>query len=176
MIRPFVFSALALAAAAAMAQDAAAAAAAQAPAAAATAQSAQSATSTAEAQPAPAAQVQPALPPLEKIDHVVGTGPLATPGSTVVVHYTGWFHKPLLVSQRGRSFDSSRERGKPLEFELGKGRVIKGWDQGVEGMRVGGKRTLVIPSHLAYGKKGAGGGVIPPDADLIFDVELLGVK
>lgn len=174
MIRPFVFSALALAAAAAMAQDAA-----QAPAAAATAQSA---TSTAEAQPAPAApavpaaDVQPALPPLEKIDHVVGTGPVATVGSTVSVHYTGWFHKPLLVSQRGRSFDSSRERGKPLEFELGKGRVIKGWDQGVEGMRVGGKRTLIIPSHLAYGKKGAGGGVIPPDSDLIFDVELLGVK
>lgn len=174
MIRPFVFSALALAAAAAMAQGAA-----QAPAAAATAQSA---TSTAEAQPAPAAPVapaaeaQPALPPLEKIDHVVGTGPVATAGSTVSVHYTGWFHKPLLVSQRGRSFDSSRERGKPLEFELGKGRVIKGWDQGVEGMRVGGKRTLIIPSHLAYGKKGAGGGVIPPDSDLIFDVELLGVK
>lgn len=173
MIRPFVFSALALAAAAAMAQDAGAAAAA----------TAQSATSTAEAQPAPAApvaapvaEVQPALPPLEKIDHVVGTGPVATAGSTVSVHYTGWFHKPLLVSQRGRTFDSSRERGKPLEFELGKGRVIKGWDQGVEGMRVGGKRTLIIPSHLAYGKKGAGGGVIPPDADLIFDVELVGVK
>jgi len=171
MIRPFVFSALALAAAAAMAQDAT-----QAPAAATTAQSA---TSTAEAQPAPPAPAAPAaevLPPLEKIDHVVGTGPMATAGSTVSVHYTGWFHKPLLVSQRGRSFDSSRERGKPLEFELGKGRVIKGWDQGVEGMRVGGKRTLIIPSHLAYGKKGAGGGIIPPDADLIFDVELLGVK
>ena len=166
MIRPFVFSALALAAAAAMAQDAA-------PAAAATAQSA---TSTAEAQPAPAAPAAEVLPPLEKIDHVVGAGPVATAGSTVSVHYTGWFHKPLLVSQRGRSFDSSRERGKPIEFELGKGRVIKGWDQGVEGMRVGGKRTLIIPSHLAYGKKGAGGGVIPPDADLIFDVELVGVK
>ena len=173
MIRPLVFTALALAAAAAMAQDAA-----QAPAAAATAQSA---TSVAEAQPAaapaaPAAPVEPALPPLEKIDNVVGTGAVASAGKTVRVHYTGWFYKPLATKQRGRKFDSSLDRGEPLEFPLGAGKVIKGWDQGVEGMKVGGKRTLIIPSHLAYGKKGAGGGVIPGDSDLIFDVELLGVK
>ena len=170
MIRPLVFTALALAAGIATAQDAA-----QAPAAAATAQSA---SSVAEAQPAavPAAPVQPALPPLEKIDNVVGTGAVAAAGKTVRVHYTGWFYKPLATKQRGRKFDSSLDRGEPLEFPLGAGKVIKGWDQGVEGMKVGGKRTLIIPSHLAYGKKGAGGGVIPGDSDLIFDVELLGVK
>lgn len=166
MIRPLVFTVLALAAAAAMAQDAA-----QAPAAAATAQSA---SSVAEVQPAPA--VEPALPPLEKIDHVVGKGAVATAGKTVRVHYTGWFYKPLATKQRGRKFDSSVDRGEPLEFPLGAGKVIKGWDQGVEGMRVGGKRTLIIPSHLAYGKKGAGGGIIPGDSDLIFDVELVGIK
>ncbi|HEY1044146.1 MAG TPA: FKBP-type peptidyl-prolyl cis-trans isomerase [Telluria sp.] len=162
MIRPLVFTALALAAAAAMAQAPA------------TANTAQSASSVAEAQPA--AAVEPALPPLEKIDHVVGKGAMATAGKTVRVHYTGWFYKPLATNQRGRKFDSSLDRGEPLEFPLGAGKVIKGWDQGVEGMKVGGKRTLIIPSHLAYGKKGAGGGVIPGDSDLIFDVELVGVK
>ncbi|HEY0487950.1 MAG TPA: FKBP-type peptidyl-prolyl cis-trans isomerase, partial [Telluria sp.] len=89
--------------------------------------------------------------------------------------YTGWFYKPMAKNQRGRKFDSSIGR-EPLEFQLGAGRVIKGWEQGVAGMKVGGKRTLIIPSHLAYGKRGAGSGVIPPDADLIFDVELLQVK
>lgn len=172
MIRPSVFSVLALAAATAMAQTTDPTAAAPA------APAAQAASAVAEA-PAPAAPVAeaaPALPPVEKIDHVVGKGPVAMPGSTVQVHYTGWFYKPLAAKQRGRKFDSSADHGKPIEFLLGAGKVIKGWDQGLEGMRVGGKRTLIIPAHLAYGSKGAGGGIIPPDSDLIFDVELVGVK
>jgi FKBP-type peptidyl-prolyl cis-trans isomerase FkpA len=114
---------------------------------------------------------------LVKIDTVVGTGKEATAGATVRVNYTGWFYKPVAPRQRGRQFDSSLDAGRePLEFPLGAGRVIKGWDQGVAGMKVGGKRTLISPSELAYGKKGVGGGAIPPDSDLIFDVELLDVK
>ncbi|HEU4374374.1 MAG TPA: FKBP-type peptidyl-prolyl cis-trans isomerase [Telluria sp.] len=113
--------------------------------------------------------------PLVKIDNVVGTGKEATAGSTVSVHYTGWLYKPMLVKQRGRKFDSSVDRGDPLVFPLGAGKVIKGWDEGVVGMKVGGKRTLIIPSEMAYGKRGAGD-MIPANADLIFDVELLDVK
>jgi len=119
---------------------------------------------------------EPALDPLVKTDTKIGTGPEATVGSTVFVHYTGWLYKPMATKQRGRQFDSSVSRGEPLDFVLGTGRVIKGWDQGVQGMKVGGKRTLIIPSHLAYGKRGAPGGGIPPDADLIFEVELVNVK
>lgn len=119
----------------------------------------------------------PAADPLVKIDTVVGSGKEALSGAEVVVNYTGWFYKPLAPRQRGRKFDSSLDSGRtPLSFQLGAGRVIKGWDQGVAGMKVGGKRTLIIPSELAYGKRGAGGGVIAPDSDLIFDVELLDVK
>lgn len=123
--------------------------------------------------------VVPAVPApqVEIIDRVVGKGKEASIGSNVVVNYTGWFHKPLAPKQRGRKFDSSLDAGRtPIEFQLGAGKVIKGWEQGVAGMKVGGKRTLIIPSALAYGKRGAGGGVIPPDADLIFEVELLDVK
>jgi FKBP-type peptidyl-prolyl cis-trans isomerase FkpA len=126
---------------------------------------------------APAAPAQPAAPQVEIVDHQVGTGKEAISGRKVVVNYTGWFFKPLATKQHGRKFDSSLDPGRtPLEFPLGAGRVIKGWDQGVAGMKVGGKRTLIIPSELAYGKRGAGGGAIPPDSDLIFDVELLDVK
>ncbi|MFC0251452.1 FKBP-type peptidyl-prolyl cis-trans isomerase [Massilia consociata] len=126
-----------------------------------------------QAEPAVPAAPQPQV---EIIDRVVGKGKEATIGSNVTVHYTGWFHKPLAPKQRGRKFDSSLDAGRtPLEFQLGAGRVIKGWEQGVAGMKVGGKRTLIIPSALAYGKRGAGSD-IPPDADLIFDVELLNVK
>lgn len=97
----------------------------------------------------------------------VGTGAEATPGQQVSVHYTGWL-------TNGQKFDSSLDRGSPFQFELGAGRVIKGWDQGVAGMKVGGKRKLTIPPELGYGARGAGG-VIPPNATLVFEVELLGV-
>ena len=105
---------------------------------------------------------------LKYTDDQVGTGTEATAGKTVSVHYTGW----LLD---GTKFDSSRDRGQPFSFPLGAGRVIKGWDEGVAGMKIGGKRTLVIPPDLGYGARGAGG-VIPPNATLKFEVELLDVK
>ena len=111
---------------------------------------------------------------LVKTDTVVGKGKEAIAGKTVEVHYTGWLYEVTAPNQRGKQFDSSVGRG-PFSFPLGAGRVIKGWDEGVAGMKVGGKRTLVIPAELAYGKRGAGG-VIPPDAMLVFDVELLDVK
>jgi len=97
-----------------------------------------------------------------------GTGEVATAGRTVSVHYTGWLTD-------GKKFDSSKDRGQPFEFPLGGGRVIKGWDEGVAGMKVGGVRKLTIPASLGYGSRGAGG-VIPPDATLVFEVELLGVR
>ena len=109
-----------------------------------------------------------------KKDTVVGTGKEAVSGRDVVVHYTGWLHSPAAPDLHGAKFDSSVGRG-PFTFPLGGGRVIKGWDEGVAGMKVGGKRTLIIPSEMAYGKRGAAG-VIPPDATLVFDVELLDVK
>jgi FKBP-type peptidyl-prolyl cis-trans isomerase FkpA len=135
---------------------------------------AQAATNVQAAQPAaPAASG----PQLEVIERVVGKGREATLGTTVRVNYTGWFHRPMSTTGRGKKFDSSLDSGRePLEFRLGAGQVIKGWEQGVAGMKIGGKRTLIIPSQLAYGKRGAPGGSIPPDSDLIFDVELLGVK
>lgn len=101
-------------------------------------------------------------------DTQVGTGTQAQPGNTVSVHYTGWLTD-------GTKFDSSRDRNQPFSFKLGGGQVIKGWDEGVAGMKVGGKRTLTIPPALGYGARGAGG-VIPPNATLKFDVELLDVK
>jgi FKBP-type peptidyl-prolyl cis-trans isomerase len=111
---------------------------------------------------------------LVKTDTVVGKGKEAVAGKTVEVHYTGWLYEVTAAKQRGKQFDSSVGRG-PFSFPLGAGRVIKGWDEGVAGMKVGGKRTLVIPPELGYGARGAGG-VIPPDATLVFDVELLDVK
>ena len=111
---------------------------------------------------------------LVKTDTVVGKGKEAIAGATVVVNYTGWLHEAKAEKQRGKQFDSSIGRG-PFSFPLGGGRVIKGWDEGVAGMKVGGKRTLVIPPELGYGARGAGG-VIPPNATLVFDVELLDVK
>jgi FKBP-type peptidyl-prolyl cis-trans isomerase FkpA len=111
---------------------------------------------------------------LVKTDTLVGKGKEAVPGKTVEVHYTGWLHDPAAKDKRGKQFDSSRGRG-PFSFPLGGGRVIKGWDEGVAGMKVGGKRTLIIPPELGYGARGAGG-AIPPNATLMFDVELLDVK
>ena len=104
---------------------------------------------------------------LQYIDLKVGGGTTAQHGQTATVHYTGWL-------ENGKKFDSSLDRGQPFSFPLGAGRVIKGWDEGVQGMKVGGKRKLIIPSGLGYGARGAGG-AIPPHATLIFEVELLGV-
>ncbi len=112
---------------------------------------------------------------LIKTDIRLGEGELATGGNDVVVHYTGWLYDEAAPDHKGKKFDSSRDRNKPFAFPLGAGRVIEGWDQGVEGMKVGGQCTLVIPSHLGYGPDGAGG-EIPPDATLVFDVELLAVR
>ncbi len=108
-------------------------------------------------------------------DVKVGTGTEATTGKKVSVHYTGWLYDAKATDKHGKQFDSSRTRGTPFTFPLGAGRVIKGWDQGVAGMKVGGQRTLTIPSALGYGARGAGGS-IPPNAVLVFDVELLDVK
>lgn len=112
---------------------------------------------------------------LQKIDVKQGTGSEAVAGHTVVVHYTGWLYDSSKPDSHGAKFDSSRDRNAPFSFALGAGRVIKGWDQGVAGMKVGGERTLVIPPELGYGARGAGN-VIPPNATLIFDVELLDVQ
>ena len=109
-------------------------------------------------------------------DLVKGVGDEAFPGMVVIVHYTGWLYDPSAQDFRGRQFDSSRERGQPFSFHLGSGHVIRGWEQGIPGMRVGGTRRLVIPPELAYGSKGAGNGVIPPDTTLLFEVELLAVE
>ena len=110
---------------------------------------------------------------LKYTDSVIGTGAEAIGGKKVKVHYTGWLDAGK--GKKGKKFDSSVDRKEPFVFSLGAGMVIKGWDDGVSGMKVGGKRTLYIPSALGYGARGAGG-VIPPDASLIFDVELLGVE
>ncbi len=112
---------------------------------------------------------------LSMIDHKVGTGAVAVAGKTVFVHYTGWLFDDSKPENKGKKFDSSRDRGQPFSFPLGEGHVIQGWDKGVAGMMVGGQRTLVIPPELGYGARGAGG-VIPPNATLVFDVELLDVR
>jgi len=124
----------------------------------------------------------PELPPaavgvdqLQVTDLVVGSGAEAVAGRSVTVHYSGWLFDPAQPDAKGKPFDSSREAGRPFTFALGAGQVIAGWDQGVQGMKIGGQRRLVIPHPLAYGERGAGG-VIPPRASLVFDVELLDVR
>ena len=111
---------------------------------------------------------------LKKIDVVQGSGTEAKSGP-VKVHYTGWLHDPAAADGHRKKFDSSVDRGQPFEFHLGGGQVIRGWDEGVAGMKVGGKRTLIIPPEMGYGARGAGG-VIPPNATLVFDVELVEVR
>jgi FKBP-type peptidyl-prolyl cis-trans isomerase FkpA len=108
---------------------------------------------------------------LQYQDTVVGTGAVAQAGQNVKVHYTGWLYND---QTKGAKFDSSKDRGNPFAFGLGEGMVIKGWDEGVQGMKVGGTRVLVIPAALGYGARGAGG-AIPPNATLMFEVDLLGV-
>ena len=112
---------------------------------------------------------------LQKIDTQVGTGREAEPGFNVTVHYTGWLYDAAAEGKKGKKFDSSLDRKEPFNFFLGGGQVIQGWDEGFAGMKIGGKRTLIIPPEMGYGARGAGG-VIPPNANLIFDVELLDVK
>ncbi|MEN3275398.1 MAG: FKBP-type peptidyl-prolyl cis-trans isomerase FkpA [Massilia sp.] len=127
----------------------------------------------AAAAPAAPAATPAKAPQVQKIDTVAGKGKEAVAGKTVTVHYTGWLYSPKSPQGRGPRFDSSIGT-QPFTFPLGGGAVIPGWDQGVAGMKVGGKRTLIIPAALGYGARGAG--PIPPNANLIFDVELLDVK
>ena len=112
---------------------------------------------------------------MQIIDQKIGTGPAAKTGDTVEVNYTGWLYDAKAKDHHGAKFDSSYDHGDTFTFPLGAGQVIKGWDQGVVGMKVGGKRTLLLPSSMGYGSRGAGG-AIPPNAALVFDVELVGIK
>ncbi|HEV7715396.1 MAG TPA: FKBP-type peptidyl-prolyl cis-trans isomerase, partial [Steroidobacteraceae bacterium] len=124
----------------------------------------------------PGAAASPSAPmKLKMTDIKTGTGPAIKSGQIAVVHYTGWLFSAGAPENKGQKFDSSRDRNEPFDFPLGGGQVIQGWDEGVEGMQVGGQRRLVIPPELGYGASGAGG-VIPPNATLVFDVELLGIK
>ena len=115
-----------------------------------------------------------AVTQLIKQDTKIGSGEEAAVGKMVEVHYTGWLYDASAPDKKGEKFDSSRDRGIPFSFLIGAGRVIKGWDRGVIGMKVGGQRTLIIPPQLAYGPEGRG--AIPPNATLIFEVELLGLR
>ena len=112
---------------------------------------------------------------LLKTDEITGSGHEAVAGRRVTVHYTGWLYDQSREDHKGRKFDSSKDRGEPFTFRLGGGEVIRGWDDGVAGMKVGGRRRLTIPPDYGYGARGAGG-VIPPNATLVFDVELLDVR
>jgi FKBP-type peptidyl-prolyl cis-trans isomerase FkpA len=125
---------------------------------------------------APTASDTAPITQLQKIDIVKGTGEGISAGQQAVVHYTGWVYDPSAPDHKGKQFDSSRERGKPFRFNIGAGGVIKGWEEGVQGMQPGGQRQLVIPPDLGYGATGAGGGVIPPNATLLFDIELLAIE
>ena len=106
-------------------------------------------------------------------DTTAGSGPSPARGQTCSMHYTGWLY---VKGAKGKKFDSSVDRGEPFEFRIGMGQVIKGWDEGVATMKVGGKRTLLIPPGLGYGSQNVGGGLIPPNSTLLFEVELLGLK
>jgi FKBP-type peptidyl-prolyl cis-trans isomerase FkpA len=131
-------------------------------------------TSTQSSPPLTVATAPAKIKSLIQLDEVIGTGAEATPGSNLDVHYTGWLYDPNAADRHGMKFDSSHDNGKPLTFQLGARSVIVGWDKGLVGMKVGGKRTLIIPAYMAYGSRG--NSAIPPNATLIFDVELVGVK
>lgn len=137
-------------------------------------QAADTGTSAAAATQPAAASGEP-ITSLQITDTLMGDGAVANPGRDIVVHYTGWLYDPTQPDNKGRQFDSSVDRGQPFVFPLGAGRVIQGWEQGFDGMQIGGKRTLIIPPDLAYGSRGAGG-AIPPDATLLFEVELLDIR
>jgi FKBP-type peptidyl-prolyl cis-trans isomerase len=130
-----------------------------------------------KSEPAKPVATSAVAPPaeLQKIDIVKGTGEGVTQGQTAVVHYTGWLYEPTAPEQKGAKFDSSRDRGEPFPFRIGNREVIRGWDEGVQGMQPGGQRRLVIPPALGYGEAGAQN-VIPPNATLVFDVELMAIK
>lgn len=113
---------------------------------------------------------------LQKIDVVKGAGEGISSGQQAVVHYTGWLYDPDAPEHKGKEFDSSRKNGRPFRFVIGSGGVIKGWEEGVQGMQPGGQRQLIIPSSLGYGESGAGRGQIPPNATLLFDIELLAIE
>jgi len=130
--------------------------------------------------PSPTENSMPTTPsaPITELgitDTTVGGGDAIAAGQTAVVHYTGWLYDAAAAEHKGKKFDSSRDHGQPFRFPVGGGRVIKGWDQGVAGMRVGGQRQLIVPASLGYGDRGAGG-VIPGGATLVFDVELLAIE
>jgi FKBP-type peptidyl-prolyl cis-trans isomerase len=109
------------------------------------------------------------------VDTAVGSGDTIAAGKTAVVHYTGWLFDSNANDHKGKKFDSSRDRGEPFRFSVGGGQVIKGWDEGIAGMKIGGQRRLVIPPDMGYGARGAGNS-IPPNATLLFDVELLAIE
>jgi FKBP-type peptidyl-prolyl cis-trans isomerase len=135
---------------------------------------ASSSAATSEAPAAPASTGTETMA-MQKTDLAPGKGPEITTGQSALVHYTGWLYDASAPDHKGKKFDSSVDRNEPFEFPVGGGMVIKGWDEGVAGMKVGGKRRLVIPPEMGYGSRGAGG-VIPPDATLVFDVELLEIR
>jgi FKBP-type peptidyl-prolyl cis-trans isomerase FkpA len=132
-------------------------------------------TEVAEQETQEKAETMEVVTELQIIDVAAGEGPAVQAGQQVVVHYTGWLYEPASEEQKGAKFDSSVDRGQPFAFPLGGGRVIRGWDEGVAGMQVGGKRILIIPPDMAYGERGAGG-VIPANATLLFEVELLEIQ
>ena len=129
-----------------------------------------------EAAPAAAATTGTENMPMQKIELAPGSGAEIKSGQTALVHYTGWLYDAAAPENKGKKCDSSVDRNEPFEFPVGAGMVIKGWDEGVVGMKVGGKRRLVIPPEMGYGQRGAGGGLIPPGATLVFDVELVEIR
>jgi FKBP-type peptidyl-prolyl cis-trans isomerase FkpA len=118
----------------------------------------------------------PVVTELQRVDLVKGAGEGISQGQIAVVHYTGWLYDRDEPDHKGTQFDSSRTNGKPYRFQIGAGKVIRGWDEGVQGMQPGGQRRLIIPADLAYGQDGAGRGVIPPNSPLLFDIELLAIE